>query len=198
MGRVDESGWKDLAVMADEDESFLPRWSSRKLGERNVGVNTGAESESSALERAQEDEAEAVAAQPLQELTDADMPPVDTLDEHSDYTAFMSPRVSDRLRAQALRRLFHLPAYNITDGLNDYDEDYTRFTGLGNIVTHEMKRMLKRELEESEVTGELSEQETVMSDPDTTETDDTHAGVIDATADNDEGSSGVSSLRGTK
>ncbi len=35
----------------------------------------------------------------------------------------------------------------MTDGLNDYDEDYTRFAGLGNVVTQEMKRMLQRELE---------------------------------------------------
>ena len=33
------------------------------------------------------------------------------------------------------------------DGLNDYDEDYTAFAGLGNVVTQEMKRVLKRELD---------------------------------------------------
>jgi len=81
------------------------------------------------------------------ELTDADMPPLDSLDSDSDFSLFMSPGVSEQLRAQALRKLFHLPAFNVTDGLNDYDEDYTQFAGLGNVVTQEMKRMLKRELE---------------------------------------------------
>jgi hypothetical protein len=59
----------------------------------------------------------------------------------------MSSGVSDGLRRQALRKLFSQPAFNVTDGLNDYDEDYTKFAGLGNIITHEMKRMLKRELD---------------------------------------------------
>jgi len=75
------------------------------------------------------------------------MPPIDSLDSDSDFSVFMSPKVSEQLRTQALRKLFHLPAFNVTDGLNDYDEDYTRFAGLGNVVTQEMQRMLKRELE---------------------------------------------------
>jgi hypothetical protein len=75
------------------------------------------------------------------------MPPLDSLDKDSDFSVFMSPGVSDQLRNLALRKLFHLPAFNVTDGLNDYDEDYTRFAGLGNVVTQEMQRMLKRELE---------------------------------------------------
>ena len=75
------------------------------------------------------------------------MPPVETLDADSDYTQFLSPGVSDDLRRQALRELYSQPDFNITDGLNDYDEDYTQFAGLGSLVTHEMKRMLERELE---------------------------------------------------
>ena len=193
MGRVNDSDRKERAVMADEDEGFLPRWSRRKLGERKTDVTAGAESESTAREDTQMKRLEAEAAPQLQELTDADMPSVDSLDEHSDYTAFMSPKVSDRLRAQALRKLFHLPAYNITDGLNDYDEDYTRFAGLGNIVTHEMKRMLKRELEESEAAGELSEQSAVVSDVQPADSDDTHVEVVNdaddaAGCDDDKGS----------
>jgi len=75
------------------------------------------------------------------------MPPIESLDSDSDYSVFMSPGVSEQLRTLALRKLFHLPAFNITDGLNDYDEDYTQFASLGGVVTHEMKRLLKRELE---------------------------------------------------
>ena len=75
------------------------------------------------------------------------MPPLESLDSDSDYSVFMSPGVSEQLRTLALRKLFHLPAFNITDGLNDYDEDYTQFASLGGVVTHEMKRLLKRELE---------------------------------------------------
>ena len=65
----------------------------------------------------------------------------------SDFSVFMSPGVSEDLRTEALQKLFHQPEFNVTDGLNDYDEDYTSFAGLGTVVTREMKRMLKRELE---------------------------------------------------
>jgi hypothetical protein len=75
------------------------------------------------------------------------MPPVETLTAESDFAPFLSHGVSDGLRRKALRILFRQPACNITDGLNDYDEDYTQFAGLGDRVTHEMRRMLRRELE---------------------------------------------------
>jgi hypothetical protein len=126
------------------DEAFLDRWSRRKLSDRNGEAVAGG----APAADTQSQEAEAtVAADPGQELTDADMPSIDSLDSDSDFSVFMSPGVSEPLRIQALRKLFHLPAFNVTDGLNDYDEDYTRFAGLGNVVTQEMKRMLKRELE---------------------------------------------------
>lgn len=125
---------------------FLERWSRRKTEARDGAStpdNTGALTAPPAVEDAD--------IPPVQEqepvLTDADMPPVETLDAESDFTPFMSPGVSDDLRQKALRILFRDPAFNIVDGLNDYDEDYTQFAGLGGIVTHEMKRMLKRELD---------------------------------------------------
>jgi len=117
-----------------EDEAFLGRWSRRKMSVDREKVIT-----------------ETDVVDPRQELTDADMPAIDSLDSDSDYSVFMSPKVSEQLRTQALRKLFHLPAFNVTDGLNDYDEDYTQFTGLGNVITHEMKRMLRRELEAENV-----------------------------------------------
>ena len=46
-------------------------------------------------------------------------------------------------------QLFHLPHFNVTDGLDDYDEDFTTFAELGDVVTHEMKRMLEKEKEQS-------------------------------------------------
>lgn len=130
----------ERADSAVGDEPFLERWSRRKraLDETDdSGQDTAAVAAVPAVDTAP--------AEPV--LTDADMPPVESLDGESDYSPFMSPGVSEHLRTRALRKLFHLPAFNITDGLNDYDEDFTGFAGLGDTVTHEMKRMLKRELE---------------------------------------------------
>ena len=144
---------------ADEaaGDQFLQRWSRRKAAAcRDETASEAAPAAAAAA--ALPDEA---VQQP--ELTDADMPPIEMLDKDSDYSVFMSPGVSEQLRTMALRKLFHLPAFNITDGLNDYDEDYTQFASLGGVVTHEMKRLLKRELqaeaapEEQPLAGEPDE-----------------------------------------
>lgn len=82
------------------------------------------------------------AAEPAS-LTDADMPDLDSLGEDSDFTGFMSSGVSDKLRNLALRKLFHAPVFNIRDGLDEYDEDYTSFEKLGDIVTCDMKHQIE-------------------------------------------------------
>lgn len=74
-------------------------------------------------------------------LSDADMPRVETLKDTDDYSVFMSPGVSEALRLQALRKLFHSAAFNRSDGLANYAEDYstsaidqTRLEDLGKHV----------------------------------------------------------------
>lgn len=126
----------------DESEGLVSRWSRRKTEQRAVADENTVSSEMPTDELRKVDQAsEHSSKQP----TDADMPPLDSLGEESDYSGFMSPKVSEELRTLALRKLFHLPQFNVTDGLNDYDEDYTRFAKLGNVITHEMRRL--RELE---------------------------------------------------
>jgi hypothetical protein len=73
------------------------------------------------------------------------MPPVETLTAESDFSQFLAEGVSDVLRRAALRKLFHLPEFNILDGLNDYDEDYTTFEKLGDLMTYQKRRLLARE-----------------------------------------------------
>ncbi|WP_275099183.1 DUF3306 domain-containing protein [Sedimenticola hydrogenitrophicus] len=74
--------------------------------------------------------------------TDADMPPLESLDETSDYTGFLSEKVSETLRRQALRKLFHSELFNVCDGLDDYAGDFTSFAPLGDIVTSDMRHQL--------------------------------------------------------
>ena len=155
MGDADDSDAGE-----SEDEVFLDRWSRRKLADRNGEAVAAVMPAADTLPQ----EAEAtVVTDPVQELTDVDMPPIESLDKDSDFSVFMSPGVSEGLRTRALRKLFHLPAFNVTDGLNDYDEDYTRFAGLGDVVTQEMKRMLKRELEAEAVPEDEADADTEVS-----------------------------------
>jgi len=127
-----------------ETEDVLARWSRRKLQARSGDVDPGQEQTAA---QSQPRESNMTGAESAPQLTDTDMPPLESLTEDSDYTPFLSPGVSDGLRRLALRKLFSQQAFNATDGLNDYDGDYTQFAGLGKVVTREMQRRLKRELE---------------------------------------------------
>ena len=81
------------------------------------------------------------------DLTDEDMPPLERLDENSDYSGFLSPGVSEGLRRRALRKLFMSAVFNVRDGLDDYDEDFTNFEALGDIVTSDMRHQAEAEAE---------------------------------------------------
>ena len=152
-------------MKAPEQESRLSRWSRRKLQTAEE-----AQKEDVALElepqnqgeyeldvALSEDQQQSEAQEPV--LTDADMEPVEELTENSDFSKFMSPGVSDELRNLALRKMFQVPYFNIRDGLDEYDEDYTTFEKLGDIVTADMRHQMemearsKLEAEEKEVAG---------------------------------------------
>jgi hypothetical protein len=89
----------------------------------------------------------AVAAEADRVLTDADMPDLDSLGEGDDFSPFMSPGVSEALRRKALRKLFLGSAFNVTDGLDDYDDDFTTFEALGDLITSDMRHRMEREAE---------------------------------------------------
>ena len=129
-------------------ESFLARFHRLKTEARR----TETESEPAASTQPIEDAAlgkqtSEVAAPAQPELSDADMPPVESLDAESDYSGFLSPRVSDALRQAALRKLFHGTAFNVIDGLDDYAEDFTTFEALGDVITADMKHQIQVEAE---------------------------------------------------
>ena len=114
---------------AGESESPITRWSRRKrevVRSREEGEATGDRDTSRDEGRPAHDPARPGTPPP----GDADMPPVESLGPESDYSGFMSPGVSEELRRLALRKLFHSPLYNITDGLDDYDDDFTSFAVL--------------------------------------------------------------------
>ena len=154
-------------MTADSRESLLRRWSRRKLEARDALADETPKPDA-ADRAAAPAEAE---AKPV--LTDADMPPLESLTEESDFSPFMSEGVSDELRNLALRKLFRSSVFNIRDGLDEYDEDYTFFEKLGDIVTADMKHQIEmqqqklrerlaaegREAESATVAGEAGEAE---------------------------------------
>jgi hypothetical protein len=78
-------------------------------------------------------------------LTDADMPPLESLDENADYSGFFSPKVSENLRQLALQKLFSSACFNVCDGLDDYAEDFTSFEKLGGVMTADLRYRMEQE-----------------------------------------------------
>ena len=86
--------------MAEEKEAFLSRWSRRKL------------------EQPVEKKTELEAPAPV-------LPPVEDLTPESDFSGFMSPKVTDELRRLALKKLFSDPHFNIPDPYEPFSGDWT-------------------------------------------------------------------------
>ncbi len=140
------------------DGRFLARWSRRKAGTETAappetGVVNPPDGTRDGNEIARRDgEPAGQSAQSTQSaqsetepLTDAHMPPIDSLTEDSDFSGFLSPGVSEALRKRALRKLFAGAVFNIRDGLDDYDDDFRNFAALGDLITSDMKHQMEVE-----------------------------------------------------
>ena len=86
--------------MAEEKEAFLSRWSR--------------------LKREAPAEKKEVEADPAPAL-----PPVETLTPASDFTGFMGPKVEDKLRRIALKKLFSDPHFSTPDPFEPFSGDWT-------------------------------------------------------------------------
>lgn len=95
----------------DDREPFLSRWSRLK-------------------QEARDDPAEKLPPKAEESMPAPELPPVDKLNYDSDFKAFMDKRVDGRLRRLALKKLFTDPRFNVTDGLDDYAEDYSALEDL--------------------------------------------------------------------
>ena len=128
---------------SDGEQDFLSRWSRRKAQARQTQTPQAPTELNEQTPKAVSAKAEQVVVK--QEATDADLPPIDQLNENSDYSAFMSPKVSEHLRLTALRKLFHTPQFNVIDPVDQFALDWNGFTPLGSIVTHDMVAAMERE-----------------------------------------------------
>ena len=136
-----------MPEIPSKEEGFVSRWSRRKQqvakeeGEQKVNSTSVVEEEIVDPEQLKAEKLEV-----LNKLTDEDMPDIETLNEDSDFSAFMSTSVSEGLRRLALKKLFMGASYNIRDGLDEYDGDYTKFEKMpSNMITADMKHMVQVE-----------------------------------------------------
>ncbi len=144
-----------------EQTGFFSRWSRLKAAGNDQAAPA------SALQRVAIDQNPATPveeAEGVRGLGDADMPDLGTLDGDSEYGAFLSEGVSEALRRKALRQLFHSEAFNLRDGLNEYDDDYSTFSPLGETVTRQMKQWAERALssDKTRLEGEAGNESAVL------------------------------------
>ena len=106
------------------DEGFLKRWSRLKSTSEAgtdrptadvAPVATGAHSA-----------ADAAAVAPAQAGPQSPPPPVESLTPESDFAPFMRGDIEPQLRADALKKLFADPRFNVMDGLDVYIDDYSK------------------------------------------------------------------------
>lgn len=131
----------------DGKDSFVARWSRRKLSAR-ADAPTAAVEKSRLVQPVPEvpvsDASGAPGAAPVtnapKTTPQADLPAVESLTPDSDFTAFMKPEVDARLRNQALKTLFRDPGFNVMDRLDTYIDDYSK----SDPIPEEMLRQLNQ------------------------------------------------------
>jgi transcription initiation factor IIE alpha subunit len=162
-----------------EKKSLASRWSRRKqqvkIEQEMLDISADElrdESTPTATTASDTSSAEQLRAENLAQLNalkDEDMPDIASLNEDSDFSQFMSINVSEKLRKLALRKLFQGESYNVRDGLDEYDGDYTSFERLDpRIITADMKyrQQLEAEKLKSQLEEEGSEEVEVLADDD--------------------------------
>lgn len=164
-------------------ENFLQRWSRRK-SEARVPAPGAQEDLTPEAQAARAQTAKAAPASmpaaPASEQDQPVLPPLEHLNEDSDYSAFMSANVSDELRRLALRKLFHSPKFNVIDPVDQFVSDWNGFEPLGDVVTHEMHAALEREAEKLRAQAALSSDAALS--PDVTPAPDAAAAAAHAPA----------------
>ncbi len=114
--------------MTGEDKNFATRWSKRKVAARQENeVDQGDKSANFPDQEYREADTNIDGTEETQ-LTDADFEDVDfdQLDKNSDYTRFIKANVPAAIQKKALRKLWASDSvFEVLDGMNDYDEDFT-------------------------------------------------------------------------
>jgi hypothetical protein len=102
--------------MSADREEFLSRWSrlKREVKEQSPDREPPRVNQPPAPRAADPD------TPPLQ------LPPVEQLTLDSDYRDFLHPKVDEKVRLAALKKLFSDPHFNVMDGLDTYIDDYSK------------------------------------------------------------------------
>ncbi|MCG9552449.1 DUF3306 domain-containing protein [Vibrio sp. Isolate31] len=142
--------------------NFFSRWSQRKLDESTDKAleaeqpleETSVTSSESALqirtsaeELAPDDPASTELTEALEDAADTEGPASEATEELSMAQLLVS-EASESVKKAALRKLFLSEEFNVRDGLDDYDDDYSNLKSLSEGVAESLRDWLKEKSEE--------------------------------------------------
>ncbi|NOH28799.1 DUF3306 domain-containing protein [Vibrio mediterranei] len=138
--------------------SFLSRWSQRKLDENNDESELDAMPESNEADAVTEGHAELDVEREQTGNEESDSEDEMSLDsevpekteELSVSQLLANPEVDKAVKKAALRKMFMSPEYNVVDGLNDYDHDYSAVKSLASDVAETLRGWIKNVADETE------------------------------------------------
>ena len=113
----------------------LRRWSQRKLEAARTGVRTPVQGSPPADVAAADQTPAGTAHNAIEptvsvsvsnSVSNAELPPIESLTIDSDFAPFFKPQVDELVKRAALKQLFRDPRFNIMDGLDTYIDDYTQ------------------------------------------------------------------------
>ncbi|ASI90918.1 DUF3306 domain-containing protein [Vibrio mediterranei] len=138
--------------------SFLSRWSQRKLDENKDELELDALPESNEVDAVSEGNAESEVEREQAEHEECSSKGEKSLDsevpekpeELSVSQLLANPEVDKAVKKAALRKMFMSPEYNVVDGLNDYDHDYSAVKPLASDVAETLRGWIKNVADETE------------------------------------------------
>ncbi|WP_051868352.1 DUF3306 domain-containing protein [Vibrio sp. ER1A] len=138
--------------------SFLSRWSQRKLDENKDELELDALPESNEADAVAEGNVESEVEREQAEHEECSSEGEKSLDsevpekpeELSVSQLLANPEVDKAVKKAALRKMFMSPEYNVVDGLNDYDHDYSAVKPLASDVAETLRGWIKNVADETE------------------------------------------------
>ncbi|GAL36620.1 hypothetical protein JCM19240_2689 [Vibrio maritimus] len=154
--------------------SFLSRWSQRKLEEQSEQQTEPeilpVDDEQAELSGAEDDvvldePSDSLESEP--EVKTETETTVDTEEGELSISQLLANTEVDKVvKKAALRKLFMQPEFNVVDGLNDYDHDYSAVKPLATEVAETLRGWVK-DIDEKLETEEESQEPTAMASSDT-------------------------------
>ncbi len=132
--------------------SFLNRWSKRKLEQASGSHSAEPQTHEPELLREESDVQPLPVEDESQTIdTETDLPSEEQNTEKPSIANLLVSEASESVKKAALRKLFLSEEFNVRDGLDDYDDDYSNLKSLSEGVADTLRDWIKDKTEEDQV-----------------------------------------------